>query len=182
MSSPAKQVVAVPVPVLRTLRLVLIPAVNGDIPALYRHWNTLAVRRFLWDDSPVELDTIREVIAASERDFTRWATESGRSAHADGPVIGTCGLRGTDDGEAELLFSLDPAMWGLGLATEAARAVLDYNQSVGRVVALTDAGNVASERVLARLGMTPCDSSDAPAGTRWRIGPIPAAAEPGPPL
>jgi RimJ/RimL family protein N-acetyltransferase len=127
------------------------------------------------------VDTIREAIAASQRDFAQagYGIWTVRRA-ADGPVIGTGGLREAADGEVELLFSLDPAVWGRGLATEAARAVLDYTRSVGCVVAFTDVGNVASERVLVRLGMTPCDCCDTPARTHWRTGPIPAAAEPGP--
>ncbi len=134
-----------------------------------------------WDDSPVEVDTIRQVVAASERDFA-WAGYGiwmVRRMEKE-PLIGTCGLRGTATREVELLFSLDPVMWGLGLATEAARAVLDYTGSAGRVVAFTDSGNVASQWVLARLGMTPCDSDDAPTRIWWCTVLAPATAKPGP--
>ncbi|MGH3915659.1 MAG: GNAT family N-acetyltransferase [Pseudonocardiaceae bacterium] len=166
-----------PAPVLRTSRLVLVPAVAEDLPALYRHWNTRAVRRFLWDDAPVETGTIQRVVATSERDFARAGYGIWTVRHTvEGPVIGTCGLRETAAGEVELLFSLDPAKWGLGLATEAARAVLDHLRSADPVVAFTDAGNVASQRVLARLGMAPCDPGDLPARTRWRTGPTPPAS------
>lgn len=40
----------------------------------------------------------------------------------------------------ELLYSLDPDVWGRGLATEAARVVLDHVQYLGRVVPYTNPG------------------------------------------
>ena len=73
----------------------------------------------------------------------------------------------------ELLYSLDPDVWGRGLATEAARAVLDHAQYIGRVVAYTDPGNVASERVAARLGMTRCQTGDTSGVTRWHTTTVP---------
>jgi ribosomal-protein-alanine N-acetyltransferase len=68
-----------------------------------------------------------------------------------GGIVGSCGLRETARGEVELLYSLDSDLWGRGLTTEAARAVLDYAQCIGRVLAYTDRGNLTSERVVARL-------------------------------
>lgn len=127
--------VAVPIPVLRASQLILIPAVDEDLPALSRHWNTPAVRRLLWDDNPVAVDTIRKAIAASERDFAQagygiWTVRRTE----DGPVIGTCALRKTADGEVDLLFRLDPAVWEWGLATEAAQAVLGGTRPAGPVL------------------------------------------------
>lgn len=122
------------------------------------------VRRFLWDDHPVGVTTVREVVAASELTFARAGYGIWTLRHPPhGRIVGSCGLRETAEGEVELLYSLDPDVWGRGLATEAARAGLDYAQCIGHVVAYTDPGNLASERVLARLGMTRCQSA-APRG------------------
>ena len=57
--------------------------------------------------------------------------------------------------------------WGKGYATEGARAALDYAFTVmklNEVVALTTAGNIPSQRVMKRLGMThdPHDDFDHP--------------------
>ncbi len=54
------------------------------------------------------------------------------------------------------MYGLWPAWWGRGLATEAAQAVLEYVFEVlGHpvVMAATDPPNVASIRVMERLGM-----------------------------
>jgi RimJ/RimL family protein N-acetyltransferase len=153
---------------LRTPRLLLVPAAETDVSALARHWADRQVRRFLWDGHPVGVGTVREVVAGSERTFARagygiWTVR--RPPH--GRLVGSCGLRETAEGEVELLYSLDPDLWGRGLATEAARAVLDHARRIDRLVAYTDAGNVASERVVARLGMTRCQTGGTPGVTRW---------------
>lgn len=86
-----------------------------------------------------------------ERGYGRWAVvdkESGR-------FIGLCGLKSLG-GEAELIYALGKAYWGRGLATEAAGAALRYafeEAGLERVVAVTRHGNVASRRVLTRVGM-----------------------------
>src|SRR5690606_3130336 len=72
-------------------------------------------------------------------------------------LAGFCALReiaGTR--EVEVLYGLTPEMWGQALATEAARAVLRYGFEVlglPRIWARTDPPNVASRRVIERLGM-----------------------------
>ncbi len=76
-----------------------------------------------------------------------------------GDVIGSCGLinsaRGAAD-EPELAFELLRRVWGQGLATEAASAVLDQARTSGceRVWATVWEWNAASRRVLAKLGFT----------------------------
>ena len=81
---------------------------------------------------------------------------------AAGDVIGYCGLvesgRGSD-GEPELAFELLRRAWGQGYATEASWAVLDWARSSGydRVCATVWDWNVASRRVLAKLGFTETD-------------------------
>lgn len=59
--------------------------------------------------------------------------------------------------EVGLFWILDPACQGLGYATEAAAALVDYAFStlrLGRLIATTATENVASIKVMARLGMT----------------------------
>ena len=98
----------------------------------------------------------------------RWRRASGTSRPAatacggsTGPaeegLIGFCGCQFGDDGRAELLYGLTAAWWGQGLATECAGAVLDHlfgPLGLTEVMALTDAPNTASARVMERLGMT----------------------------
>jgi len=71
-------------------------------------------------------------------------------------AIGFCGfMRRDEDPEPELMYGFAPRAWGRGLATEAARAAMQYVfDAFGceRMTAATDVPNTASVRVLERLG------------------------------
>ncbi|GIH28287.1 hypothetical protein Aph01nite_65970 [Acrocarpospora phusangensis] len=137
---------------LKGTRLVLRPISGDDASWLLAHWNRPEVRRFLFDDEAVSATLVTEIVEDSAEDFDRYGYGLWLLLEEDEPV-GVCGLRATDDGQAELLYSVDPPHWGRGLATESARAVLDHVGPI-TVIAETDAGNHASERVTAALGMS----------------------------
>lgn len=73
-----------------------------------------------------------------------------------GAFMGQCGLNHIDElGEVELDYALARDYWGQGYASEAARAATRYGFAtlgVPRIVALTFAENIASRRVIQRLG------------------------------
>jgi RimJ/RimL family protein N-acetyltransferase len=76
----------------------------------------------------------------------------------DNRVAGGVGTRITnvEQREGDLGYVLRKNLWGQGIATEAARAVLDFAfDALGlhRVWATADPENVASVRVLEKLGM-----------------------------
>jgi RimJ/RimL family protein N-acetyltransferase len=67
----------------------------------------------------------------------------------------------------EVGWRLAPNYWGRGLATEAARAVLNYGFEtlrMGEIVSFTVPANVRSRRVMEKIGMThnPADDFDHP--------------------
>ncbi|WP_235014080.1 GNAT family N-acetyltransferase [Parafrankia sp. BMG5.11] len=81
-----------------------------------------------------------------------------------------------EDLGVEVLYSLSPAAWGRGFATEAARAVVDHAlTTVGlpEVLAEVDEGNTASTRVITRLGLTPFATVQGELGPliRYRLRP-----------
>ena len=89
-----------------------------------------------------------------EYGFSLWAVVERES----GSVIGDCGLihYAFKGPEIELGYRLKVPYWGRGYATEAARAVLAHGfEEVGldRIVAVTHPDNVASQRVLEKIGM-----------------------------
>ena len=148
-------------PTLHTARLVLAPVGERDLPALHAHWNDPRVARWLWDAEPVPLQTVADLVARSTSTFNEsgWGLWSSRPAH-HAPLIGVCGLSpfGHAPGGVELLYSLDPAHWSKGLATEAATAVLAYAfeiLAIPEILATTDDANAPSIRTLTRLGATP---------------------------
>jgi RimJ/RimL family protein N-acetyltransferase len=64
---------------------------------------------------------------------------------------------GTAGGEAELGYRLLPEVWGLGYATEGARALIGHaftELDLARVVATTMTLNLASRRVLEKAGLS----------------------------
>jgi [ribosomal protein S5]-alanine N-acetyltransferase len=76
----------------------------------------------------------------------------------DRRLIGNCGIRLEAPGAAvaDIGYELAPDCWGQGYASEAARAVVDFGfEQLGlhRIWANCLAENVASARVLERLGM-----------------------------
>jgi RimJ/RimL family protein N-acetyltransferase len=83
--------------------------------------------------------------------FGRWAVVS----REDNKLIGMAGFR-THDENAELVYILDEPYWGRGLATEIARAILEYGFEKHKfpgIIAMTRPANVLSRRVMDKLGM-----------------------------
>jgi RimJ/RimL family protein N-acetyltransferase len=72
--------------------------------------------------------------------------------------VGTAGLGRRPDGAVELGYWIARPYWGLGYATEAARAVLDiarHSLRLNRLVAGHFVDNPASGRVLEKIGFRP---------------------------
>lgn len=70
-------------------------------------------------------------------------------------LSGFCGLKHAE-GDVELIYSFAPESWGRGIAAEAATASLAYGfrtLTLKRVIALTQQGNEASQRMLEEIGM-----------------------------
>jgi ribosomal-protein-alanine N-acetyltransferase len=75
-----------------------------------------------------------------------------------GEIVGWCGLGPLefDPSQIEIYFVIACEYWGMGLATEAAGALLDYafnRLGLQRVVAVANPANHASIRVTQKIGM-----------------------------
>jgi ribosomal-protein-alanine N-acetyltransferase len=147
---------------LETQRLLLSPLSTADADALHQLWIEPSVRKFLWDDQVIPLETVVEVVQASiqsfaENKFGFWTL----CLKGNPELIGFCGLRHFEcspdkASEVEILYGLKPEHWGNGLATEAAMATVRYGfekVSLDRIYAGADSPNKASFRVMKRLGM-----------------------------
>jgi RimJ/RimL family protein N-acetyltransferase len=142
-----------------TPRLRLRPVTAHDAAALHALWSLPDVRRFLWNDVMPSPAHVRAACRTSRASWRRgWGLWIMEHAGEDGGSPGFCGFRTAAwERAVELVYALDPAAWGRGLATEAAGAALAYVFGEGilpRVVAAVDVPNEASIRVLRRLGMT----------------------------
>ncbi|MFN8524271.1 MAG: GNAT family N-acetyltransferase [Chloroflexota bacterium] len=93
-------------------------------------------------------------------------------------LVGSGGFKGPPDadGAVEIGYEIAPEYWNRGIATEAARGMIDYAFSqapVGLVMAHTLAEPNASNRVLQKVGMRFVAAVEDPdEGTiwRWQIG------------
>jgi ribosomal-protein-alanine N-acetyltransferase len=77
---------------------------------------------------------------------------------ADGDFIGSCKLQTSEDDPArvELGYVLAFKYWGMGIASELARALIDYGfnqKGLTEICACTDPENIASQNVLLKAGL-----------------------------
>ena len=143
---------------LETDRLILLPVKEADQDQLHALFVDPQVRLYLLDDEVVPREWVGEEIERSEALFAELGC--GLWSVREKPGLGISGFVGFrhffDPPELQLVYGLHPGSWGVGLATEAARAVVRYaieRLGFGRVAAATDAPNRASIRVMERLGM-----------------------------
>jgi RimJ/RimL family protein N-acetyltransferase len=144
---------------LGTRRLRLVPFAPAHADALHALWTDPQVRLYLWDGKILPRERVLQAIADSEQSFARLGFgQFALFTPGEAEPIGFCGLRRFEGGDQpELLYGILPALWGEGLVTEAAGAVLaDAFDRLGvdRVVAATDTPNQNAVRVLQRLGMS----------------------------
>lgn len=145
-----------PATVLHTPRLTLTPLEPSMLPELHDLFTNPTVRRYLLDNRVVDVSWVADVVASSRQQFTEsgyglWAVQ--RAGYQ--PLIGVCGYAVL--GRLQLLYALLPTYQGQGIATEAARAVVDYGfgqAGLTEIVAAADAPNLPSFGVMERLGMT----------------------------
>ena len=157
--------------VLETDRLLLRPWRVGEASVQHAMWRERDPRvpphRRIDADGRPTVAELEEAIAAQEPSSLGLLAVERKAA---GDVIGYCGLidasgRGTH--EPELAFEFLRQFWGQGYATEASAAVLDWARSSGyeRLRASVWDWNVASRRVLAKLGFTETDRGETAHGT-----------------
>lgn len=145
---------------METPRLVLRPFAPGDVDDLLTMDGDARVMRYLGNGLPPR--SRDEVVAAIGRIMDFAARQTGMSLlHAStrerGTFVGGCGLFPLpDESGIEIAYRLPHACWGHGYATEMARAVLAHGFDtlrLDRIVGLTWPENVASQRVLLKIGM-----------------------------
>ncbi len=143
--------------VLETERLHLRLFKRTDLGSLTTIFAVPQVVRYLGNGQPVSPGETEVALRSILRHwrahgFGRWAVvHKGR-----GELIGYGGLRNLE-GMPELVYLLARDYWGRGLATELARACLRLSfttRRFPRIVAITQPDNLASRRVLEKLGMT----------------------------
>jgi [ribosomal protein S5]-alanine N-acetyltransferase len=142
---------------IETERLILrIPRMD-DAPAIFAGWTQdKEVTRYLtWRPH----QRIQETEAFIQSCLAAWEQETRFpymiTLKESGEVIGMIDPR-IEGPKVGLGYGAAPAHWGKGYVTEATRAIVDWafqQPSIYRVYATTDVENIASQRVLQKVGM-----------------------------
>jgi [ribosomal protein S5]-alanine N-acetyltransferase len=144
---------------IETDRLLLREFTLDDAEPFLQMCTDPAVTRFTGDPGMTSLDEARADLLSRpiadyrKHGFGRWACVLKET----GKVIGFAGSKFLDDlHEVDIGYRLLPEHWGKGLATEACRPIKRYGFDVlklERIIGLVDPANVASVRVLEKLGL-----------------------------
>ena len=159
-----------PQPALVTERLQLRPVGPSDVDALWALWIEPEVRRFLWDDRIIAPDeaaaTVNDCLSLRDAGLGLWMLDRRDVPEGAGRTIGCAGLLPVSTaaefeprlaGLVEPLVALAPGVWRQGYAHEALSALLVYAKGslgLSRLAGVTDVPNVASDRMLRRVGFT----------------------------
>jgi RimJ/RimL family protein N-acetyltransferase len=148
--------------ILMTPRLVLRRWQDSDIAPLAAINADPEVMRWIGTGSVRSFEQTAAAVEALEREWDQ--TGMGLFAveiRATGELAGLTGLA-VPHFLPEILPAVEIAwrfgrrFWGAGVATEAARAALEFGllaRDLGRIVAIVQVGNGASERVMQKIGM-----------------------------
>lgn len=156
-----------PLTSIETERLLLRPLQRSDMDLYYeRIYGDDEVMRYLPAGKAIPRERFEQRIPAfmiepwQTRGFAPWAVIH----KADQEFIGHCGLNPWPDSEEiEVLYALAKPWWGQGLASEAAQASIDYGFAqlgLPKIIAAAHVENIASQRVIEKLGMQLQDEHD----------------------
>ena len=144
---------------IETLRLWLRPFTADDLDDLHqRIYADAEVMRYLPGGVPRPVEkTIAAIEAFQQHDAEHGYTIAAVIDKETDQLMGHCGLwRLEVDHTIEVAYALGRAYWGQGFATEAAQATLRYGFEVcglPQIVALAFPENIASQRVIQKIGM-----------------------------
>jgi RimJ/RimL family protein N-acetyltransferase len=149
------------VKILETNRLILRRQIMEDLDALWALYCNPEITKYI-PDAPRSYEEAKEELEWFMNGHPRrpelglWATIH----KGTGKFIGRCGLLPwtiEEQQEVEVAYTLAQDYWGQGLATEAAKGILQYGFEqlhLSRLICLIDPENIASQRVAEKIGMT----------------------------
>ena len=149
---------------IRTPRLILRPAALSDLETTHAYASDLENTKFMMNLPYASIEETAESLREAE---AQWRSPTPAKLEfaivLDGAHIGGVTLYYLPDRtEAELGWVLSKQYWGRGYVTEAAAALMEYARSqlgIRRVIACCDWENIASRRVMEKLGMCCIDKN-----------------------
>lgn len=141
---------------LRTARLVLSAPHEDDVAAIHAECQDAAIQRFTTVPSPY-LEADAESFVALTRAWWDDGAEATWAIRLDDRLAGMVGLAKLTSGAPEIGYWVSSSVRGMGLATEAARAAVDWafapeRAGIERIEWRAVVGNTGSARVARSLG------------------------------
>ena len=158
--------------IVETERLLIREWTPEDIQLLHKVMSDPDVMKYVWDYQPATKQRVEDFVLtcieeSSTGSWSTWAVV----LKEEGELIGYCGFLvrsyGEYKGETEMGWLLDKTYWRKGLATEAAKAVLDFGLekwSFKKVIAAARSENQQSLKVMQKIGMKTLPPSMNPKG------------------
>ncbi|MBI1281745.1 MAG: GNAT family N-acetyltransferase [Anaerolineaceae bacterium] len=146
--------------IFETKRLQVRQLQTDDVDNLYSVTSDPELTRYMDNGQPLSYELTAKWVEVSINNYvTKGYGCSAVIDKRDGAFIGFCGLVRSEFAEpphdAELIYALKKPYWGQGLATEVAKAMVDYGcESCGlkRIIATIDPENSASIKVANKIG------------------------------
>jgi ribosomal-protein-alanine N-acetyltransferase len=145
--------------ILETQRLLLRPLTEADLDDLYALYRQPDLMRYI-TGQPRSYTKTQERLRSHMAEYKRYGFGlCATILKANGEMIGRCGLEPVNRAtglEGNMAWMFKKAYWGQGLATEFGQAMLPYGFErlhLRRIFATADHRNVASIRVMQKLGM-----------------------------
>ena len=148
-------------------RIVLRRLAGADLPAFQAYRRDAKVGLYQgWTAQNDDGATAFIADMGTARLFTAGAwVQLGIADNTTNTLIGDIGICLYADGQtAEIGFTLNPAAQGRGLGTEAVRCAISLifeHTTTQKIIAITDARNTASMRLLERVGMQKTETANA---------------------
>lgn len=141
---------------LRTARLELSAPHDGDVAAIHAECQDAAIQRFTTVPSPY-LPADAETFVELARRWWAEGPEATWAIRLDDRLVGMAGLAKLPSGAPEIGYWVSASVRGRGVATEAARAVVDWGfaperPAVARIEWRAVDGNAGSARIARSLG------------------------------
>jgi RimJ/RimL family protein N-acetyltransferase len=142
--------------ILKTERLVFRPFTPQDFDLLLELHSDPQVQRYIggmFGEAGVRQRLDHYLRDQAERGFSKW-----KAYLRDGTFVGRAGVSSDpESGAVELGYTFARAHWGQGLASEAASGIAAWvwaNTDLAQIGAFAVLENLASRRVLDKIGMT----------------------------
>ncbi|RUM25521.1 N-acetyltransferase [Rhizobium vallis] len=142
--------------ILKTPRLSLVIWGEDDAWLVQELHSTMATTRYLSGQAPWSLEKAEKRLQGWLEEQARDGTTKYKIIADDGRFVGRAGISKFGNEQFELGYSLREREWGKGYATEAASALKEWFFERGFApdfIAFTHPENIASQRVLKKIGM-----------------------------